>query len=436
MKRTKLDSQDYISVITICYNSAETIERTLKSVFSQSCKKFEYIVIDGGSTDGTLELLNTYSDKIDVLVSEPDKGIYDAFNKGVKLAKGHFIGILNSDDTYNPDTLEKAFDACRANPDSIIYGDTYFIDEADVVFGFNDGDFNTDKLTSGIGFMHPSSFIPRKVYEEVGLYTVDKEIYIAADADFLLRCFKNKVSFSKGNFKVFMRTGGLSETKFYTAHKQYLSSLEKHNIITASEFNKENIKLLFKGLIKLVFSRKMVAKIKLQIWMFIIAFFNVLYRILFFNFLKKILLQQVGFDIGNNSYIHNSTFLSIGKLSIGDNSVINPKCIIDNRGNIKIGNNVSIAHHCKIYTTGHDINCSYFTGVKKDVIIQNYAVLFSSCIIQPGVTIGKGAVIFPGSVVTKDVEPYHLIGGNPAKIIGKRNELLNYKLDYGYKFIK
>lgn len=425
------------TIITVCYNSVSTLEKTIKSVIQQQYKNYEYIVIDGNSNDGTIELINKYKKHINVIVSEPDKGIYDAINKGIKLSKGKYISILNSDDTYNPDTLKTVFETIKDDKtDAIVYGNTYFIDKNDAVFDVDIGCFNPNKLTSGIGFMHPASFVPKKVYNNIGLYSLSKSLYIAGDADFLLRCYKKNVKFVKSNFSVFMRTGGLSENYFYTAHIQYLKTLKNYKIINNGNYFFNRLKLLIKLPIKKVFSRKKVANIKLQLWVILVAIFNFTLKYTPFTFLKKKILQVFGFEIGKSSYIHNSTFLSLGKLKIGNNSVINPKCVIDNRGEITIGNNVSIGHYSKIYTTGHRINCSYFTGVKKPVVIKNNAVLFSSCIIQPGVTIGEGAVVFTGAVVTKDVPDFSLVGGNPAKIVGKRSAYLNYKIDYGFKYIK
>lgn len=424
------------TIITVCYNSINTIEKTIKSVLSQSYKNFEYIIIDGASNDGTLQLINKYKEDIDIVVSEPDNGIYDAFNKGIKLAKGNYISILSSDDTYNSNTLELVSEKVKNNPKAIIYGDTYFIDENDIVFSQNQGKFDHKKLKNGIGFMHPSSFIHNSVYDKVGLYSLSKRLYIASDADFLMRCFKSKITFMKANFKVFMRSGGLSETSYFNSRKQYLIALDNNNIINKRTLFIEKIKLLIKAPLKKILSRKRVSKIKLQIWIILIAIFNFTLKYLPFTFFKNNLLRLLKFRVGVSSHIHNTTFLSLGKFLIGDNSVINPKCIIDNRGKVTIGDNVSIGHYCKIYTTGHDINCSYFTGLRKPVVIKNRAVLFSSCIIQPGVTIGEGAVILPGAVVVKDVPDFTTVGGNPAKLVGKRNTLLNYKIDYGFKFIK
>lgn len=102
-----------ITVITVCLNSAETIEKTVKSVAAQECSELEYIVVDGGSTDGTLDILKKYKSAMDILVSEPDQGIFDAMNKGIGLSTGDVIAFLNSDDWYEKDALkivEKAFD--------------------------------------------------------------------------------------------------------------------------------------------------------------------------------------------------------------------------------------------------------------------------------------------------------------------------------------
>jgi acetyltransferase-like isoleucine patch superfamily enzyme len=138
-------------------------------------------------------------------------------------------------------------------------------------------------------------------------------------------------------------------------------------------------------------------------------------------------------NIGKKSCIYPKViFYRWDNLSIGNNSVVNRGCTIDNRDEIIIGNNVSIAHNTKIYTTGHDINSPYFDMVSKKVKIDDYACVFANCLIMPGVTIGRGAVIYSGSVVTKTVPPYSIVGGNPAKIISTRSNHLEYNLDYRF----
>lgn len=112
-----------VSVITVCYNSANTIEKTIKSVISQDYGDIEYIIIDGGSNDGTLDIIDKYKDKISILISEPDKGIYDAMNKGIRIASGEIVGMINSDDWYGPYTVGAAARAMIRHPEcGVVHG--------------------------------------------------------------------------------------------------------------------------------------------------------------------------------------------------------------------------------------------------------------------------------------------------------------------------
>ena len=113
-----------VSIITVCYNSAKTIKRTIKSVAEQDYEEIEYIIIDGGSTDGTLDIIDRYKDKISVLVSEPDEGIYDAMNKGIARATGDIIGFMNSDDWYADGAIVAIAEAFKKTEAEIVYGKT------------------------------------------------------------------------------------------------------------------------------------------------------------------------------------------------------------------------------------------------------------------------------------------------------------------------
>ena len=113
-----------ISIITVCYNSAETIDETIKSVQAQTYENIEYIIVDGNSKDKTLELVQQYPDVVTKWVSEPDKGLYDAMNKGIAMATGDYIGILNSDDTFfEPETIQKVVDFLVENKVEACTGD-------------------------------------------------------------------------------------------------------------------------------------------------------------------------------------------------------------------------------------------------------------------------------------------------------------------------
>ncbi len=119
---------------------------------------------------------------------------------------------------------------------------------------------------------------------------------------------------------------------------------------------------------------------------------------------------------------------------MGNNSVINFGCYLDNRRGIIIGNNVGLAHDCKIYSLGHDIRSSEFKTKGSPVFIEDNAFLFSNVLVMPGVTIHEGAIVLSGSVVTKDVPAFSIVGGNPAKVIKERNREINYKNNYPYWF--
>ena len=123
-----------VSIITVCYNSELTIEDTIKSVLSQTYDDIEYIIVDGNSTDSTLNIINKYKDQISTIVSEPDKGIYDAMNKGVELANGELIGIINSDDFYSDkNVIKNVVDTLKKDDSDALYADLVYVDHKDII---------------------------------------------------------------------------------------------------------------------------------------------------------------------------------------------------------------------------------------------------------------------------------------------------------------
>lgn len=205
------DKKPKISVITVSFNSAKHIEECIKSVISQGYNNKEYLVIDGGSTDGTVDIIKKYRDKIDYFVSEPDKGISDAFNKGIKASTGDIIGILNSDDFMMPDALQKVADEYEEGVD--IYRGYCIIwnEETGSKHELHpNGKFKIPPI--GAIICHESSFISRARYEKSGLYKVD--FRYAMDLDLFVRMYKDK----KLNNKFIdvcvdtFRTGGASSS--------------------------------------------------------------------------------------------------------------------------------------------------------------------------------------------------------------------------------
>ena len=205
-----------ISIITASFNSEKTIKDTIESILNQSYKDVEYIVIDGNSSDNTLDTINGYSDKIDIkVISEPDKGLYDAMNKGIKIATGEVIGILNSDDFYKNNTvLEKIASCFEKNPQiDACYADLEFVDSIEtskVVRVWKAGNFEEKKLNNGWIIPHPTFFVKKSIYEKYGVFNTSFKI--AADYELLLRLLKlHKINlFYLPEIIISMRIGGVS----------------------------------------------------------------------------------------------------------------------------------------------------------------------------------------------------------------------------------
>lgn len=181
-----------ISLITPSYNSAATIARTIESVIAQNYSDLEYIIIDGVSKDRTAEIVSAYQNKIKIkFISEPDRGIYDAMNKGIKIASGEIIGILNSDDLFdNKLVLKNVAETFSDNSIEAVYGDVkYFFDNVDKITRYwRAGKYQESKLNNGWVIPHPALFVRRMVYEKYGLFNPD--FRIAGDYEFILRILK------------------------------------------------------------------------------------------------------------------------------------------------------------------------------------------------------------------------------------------------------
>jgi glycosyltransferase involved in cell wall biosynthesis len=207
-----------ISIITVVYNNSQTINYAIESILAQDCPNIEHIIIDGASTDGTVEIIKSYGDKIAKFISEPDQGIYDAMNKGLKLATGDIIGILNSDDFYASNTIisdiVREFETKTVD---LVFGDLVFVKPEDltkVVRTYATPNFNPDKFAWGWMPPHPTCFLNRSVYERYGHFKTDYRI--AADYEILIRFMaKYKITYSHiPKVLVKMRTGGLSTRNF------------------------------------------------------------------------------------------------------------------------------------------------------------------------------------------------------------------------------
>jgi glycosyltransferase involved in cell wall biosynthesis len=228
-----------VSIITVSHNSVRTISDTIKSVLAQTYDDIEYIIIDGSSTDGTIELVNSFGKNISKFLSEPDKGIYDAINKGIRLATGDIVGILNSDDFfYDSFVIERIAEQFKENEIDAVFGDARFVDPvrtSKVVRYYSSKYFNTGKFKFGFMPAHPSFYVKRELFEEFGYYKVDYKI--AADFELLVRfLYINKIEFRYLEMPFLsMRTGGVSNKSIiskYTLNKEIARACKENGIRT------------------------------------------------------------------------------------------------------------------------------------------------------------------------------------------------------------
>lgn len=203
-----------ISIVTITYNSAKTLRDTIESVLSQSYVDIEYLLIDGGSTDATLSIIQSYNDDRIRWISEPDKGIYDAMSKGSRIATGDVVGVINSDDFY-PDNkvIERVAAAFLSSDTDAVYGDLQYVDfndTAKITRNWVSGAYNAANFLKGWMPPHPTFFLKKAAFEQFGYYNIDFKS--AGDYELMLRMlFKNKLNATYIPFvQMKMRAGGIS----------------------------------------------------------------------------------------------------------------------------------------------------------------------------------------------------------------------------------
>lgn len=206
-----------VSIITSCYNREATIRGAIESVLSQDYPDIEYIIIDGASKDNSLSIINEYKDRITKIVSEPDHGMYEAINKGIRMATGDIIGLVHSDDfLYSPQTISHIVKRFKETEADFLYGDGLFVNAENtdkIVRNWIGGDYRLWKVKHGWLPLHPTCYIRREVMMRRGLY--NESYKIAADSDLLFRYLLGgelTVTYLK-EYIIKMRMGGLSTDK-------------------------------------------------------------------------------------------------------------------------------------------------------------------------------------------------------------------------------
>lgn len=243
-----------ISIITVCFNSEKYIQNTIESVLNQTYPNIEYIIVDGGSTDNTVNIIKSYGDKIKKFISEPDNGIYDAMNKGINLASGKIIGIINSDDFFSSKDIISKINSEFTDDFDAIYGDIAFVHPGNLkkhVRYYSGKNFRNWMLRFGIMPPHASVYIRKKVFDTFGNYKINFKV--SADFELLVRfLYVNKIKVKYLNLNmVTMRTGGISTRSLsgkMQINKDSVNACKENGIFSNMLF------MLIKYLFKFIFN--------------------------------------------------------------------------------------------------------------------------------------------------------------------------------------
>lgn len=218
-----------ISIITVVFNGEAYLEQTMRSVLSQDYSRIEYIVIDGGSTDGTLDIIHRYRDRLAFWVSEKDDGIYDAMNKGLSHVTGDIVGLINADDWYEPGIIGWIADVMEISGADVVHGGMKILLDDEVLI--KPAPVELDELDKGMLLNHPTVFARASLYRKYGLFNT--EYSVAADWEMMLRWWLNGVEFYADE-KIFanFRMGGLSSTHLRESFEEKHRIRRQHKLYT------------------------------------------------------------------------------------------------------------------------------------------------------------------------------------------------------------
>lgn len=238
-----------VSIITSCYNREKTIRDSIESLLSQDYTDIEYIVVDAASKDHTMDIINEYREHISTIICEPDKGMYEGINKGIRKATGDIIGLLHSDDVlYASDTISRVVKEFERTQAQFVYGNGIFVkpnDMNNVVRDWESGPYQKSYLKRGWLPLHTTVFVTRKVFDTVGLY--NEKYKISADSEWLLKClFQQSLRVSYLNdYIVRMRMGGAS-TSIKLTMKKWREDLKIYHSFGLNPYVSLSLKVLSK----------------------------------------------------------------------------------------------------------------------------------------------------------------------------------------------
>lgn len=419
-----------ISVITVAYNAADSIEDTIKSVLSQTYDNIEYIVIDGASTDSTLEIIGRYRDRIAHLISERDEGIYDAMNKGVRAATGDYILMMNCGDSFPAsDTVEKAVGLFPYDAD-VVFGDS-LQKYGEEMITYIKAPADPALLSKGPTYRHGASFVRSSVHKDF-LFDLSKESRFSYGLDFnqIFMMHRSGKKFSKIDMPLLVYSlEGASNNPLESLRINYEIT---HQFVPPTI--KERVKYtLNRGVTRIGLQR--IKRLFKYPYSFMLYMMNgPVSGVPWWRF-RRAFYRMMGASIPGSSIMNMHQYiLTPHHLKIGENTHINRGVLLDARGGLTIGSNVSISYGVTILTGSHDPNSKGFMGKYLPIDIDDYVWIGANATILNNVRIGRGAVVAAGAVVHKDVPPFAIVGGVPARVIGKRQETLDYKCRWSLPF--
>lgn len=409
-----------ISVITVVYNDVHNIRNTIDSYFAQTYENKEYIIIDGGSTDGTVDIICEYADKLAYWCTEKDEGMYEAMNKGIAHATGDWINILNSGDNFcSEDSLRNALALTDPDKADVIYGNSIQRQN-----GHELKKVASDKLDSMEFepiYRHGSSLVRASVHKRYLFDISKKDVFgYALDWDVIYRMFKDGCRFVKVDS--FIETYDIDGV----SNHPIKNALYNYRVTTRGRSRFAQVLHLVKRYCLILFFQsrlyKMLRTFALQ------TYTNTFISHVPVWVMRKLLLKVIHAKIDEGAYIdRHCHIMDPHRLTVGKFSHINRMCTLDARGELCIGSSVSVSHGVMLMSGSHDYNSRDFKVQYLPIEIKDYVWIGCGAIVLQGVTIGEGAVVAAGSVVTKDVPPYTIVGGIPAKVLGVRNRDLDYK---------
>ena len=412
--------KDTISVITVVRNDVAGIRRTMESFFAQTWEHKEYIVIDGGSTDGTAAVISEYADRLAYWCSEADEGIYDAMNKGIRHASGQWINFLNSGDYYVADrSLEEAMTSVSTDDADVLFGDSIEVRAGEDCAAIAPAD--TTLLEYSPTFRHGSSLIRANVQQQHPFDLNQKEqLGFALDWQMLYSLYKAGYRFKKtpATIQAYRRTGASNDALHSAWYNYKITSRGKWAPGKLLFFLKRVAKDTFRSSSPYRWLRAFACDYAVN---------DILPHIPFWT-LRRAYLRSRKAKIGQGTFIMKDNYIiTPGRLTIGSHSHINRGCTLDCRAGISIGNSTSVSYGVSLLTGGHDKDAPDFRGIYLPITIGDHVWIGANATILQNVTIGNGAVVCAGAVVTGDIPPYSVYGGVPARKIGERRSDLSYQ---------